>query len=561
MVNERNDSGKDIFWADKLAKCLVKRKKFNYINKEIPKLKEYVIKSSTSLSGVPHIGNASDVIRHDALVRALKDIGKKVKFLWVSEDMDPLRKVPKNIPEGFKKYLGMPVSDIPCPEGCCKSYSYHFSKLFFESLKDFGTNPDYKSTSESYRNGEFTKWIVLAMKNVNKIREIWNKSRKSKLNEKWTPWQPVCENCGKIITTNVISYDDEHATYICKDYSFREFGKKAYTKVKGCGHKGISEFKKGDGKLLWRVEWAMLWSAWKVVFEGAGKEHFMPGGSFWTAGEISEKIFNWPEPYPCDNPLQPYEYITVDGEKMSASKGNVVATWEWPTFAPPQVLRLLFLKKMRKVRDFSYKKIPDYVDEYDTLQRIYFGAEKVDNEKEEQHLKRLYEMVETEMPDKLPVQIPFSFAAVIAQISKIPNKNNLERAIDMLKATNHITTDLNDEDKKIIEKRLNMAYNWVMKFAPEHKITVNDKVPQKIKEKVKNEIPALKELARALTKEMSEEELYKLFFDLCKKHNINTKKFFRSAYQVLISKDSGPRLAPFILALGKERVRKILEQL
>jgi len=188
----------------------VNRKKFNYTGKDMPKTNEYFIKSSTSISGIPHIGNASDVIRHDALTRALRGLGKDVTLFWVAENMDALRKVPAGIPKDFEKYLGMPVADIPCPDGCCGSYSEHFCNLFIESLeKHFGAELKFKNTAEAYRSGEFTPYIKKAMENLELIKKIWNKSRETPLQEKWTPWKPVCENCGRIMTTSVKDFDEK----------------------------------------------------------------------------------------------------------------------------------------------------------------------------------------------------------------------------------------------------------------------------------------------------------------------------------------------------------------
>lgn len=547
-----------IYWADVLAKEIINRKKYNYIDKEIPKMNHFFIKSSTSISGIPHIGNASDVIRHDALYRALKDLGKKVTLYWVAEDMDPFRKVPTGIPKSFEKYLGMPVADIPCPEGCCGSYTEHFSNLFVKSLKeDFGVNLVFKRTSEAYRSGEFLPYIKKIMKNLDLVKEIWSKSREKPLPENWSPWKPVCANCGKIITTQVTEVTETGVKYICKDYEFKEYGKEAYTKVNGCGYEGESKFK--NGKLPWRTEWAVEWAAWKIAFEGAGKEHFMPTGSFWTAGEISEKILDWPEPHPSENPLQPYEYLTINGEKMSASRGNVVCTWEWSKFAPPQVLRLIFLKRLRKVRDFSYEKIPEYVDEYDKLQRVYFGEERIENEKELEHLKRLYEMVEVgKIPDKLPIQIPFSFASLIAQISR--PEDFLERSIELLKSTGHIKYELSDEDKERIKMRILRAGEWARRFAPEqYRIKLNEKIPKNLSIS-DDERDALLRLKDELGKEWTAEGLQDRIYQIGKGLG-DVKKFFKILYMVLIGKESGPRAGPFIIAIGKERVKSILEQL
>ena len=545
-----------LFWADQLAEDIISRKKYNYIDKEIKNPELLTVKSSTSISGVPHIGNASDVIRHDAVVRALRDRGKKVRFIWVAEDMDALRKVPAGIPKSFEKYLGMPVADLPCPQGCCKSYAEHFSRLFVDSLtKNFSTKPEYLSTAQTYRSGEFYPWIKKIMDNISLVREIWNKSSKSPLSENWNPWKPVCENCGKLMTTEVIGRDNDAVNYVCSDYKFQKYEEDAYTSLKGCGHKGVSDIKKGNGKLLWRVEWGMLWAHWKIILEGAGKEHFMPTGSFWTAGEVCERVLNWPEPYPSENPLQPYEYLTIDSKKMSASVGNVVATWEWPDFAPPQILRLLFLKRMKKVRDFSYTKIPDYVDEYDELQKIFFGTKKLENKKEEAQLKRLYEMIEIEIPKKLPPQIPFSFAAIIAQITK--PEESLDRAIKLLKATGHIEK-LDESEKKIILFRLITAKHWVDKYDMD-RIKINATAPDL--EISKEEKKALAELKDDLEKQWNEKDLQFRIYETSKHNNIPPKRFFQLLYQIICSRDSGPRLGPFIITIGEEKVRKLLETL
>jgi len=549
-----------VYWADTLAQDIVERKKFNYLDKEVPKIKTFFVKSSTSISGVPHIGNASDVIRHDALYRALKGMKKDAVLYWIAENMDALRKVPAGIPKEFEKYLGMPVSDIPCPNGCCKSYSEHFCNLFAKSLREnFGVELVFKNTSDAYRSGEFTPYIKKAMENLDLVKQIWNKSMENPLPEKWTPWKPVCENCGKIITTVVKDFDEKGVTYKCEDYDFKKYGKEAYTKVEGCNYEGESLYSKGNGKLLWRVEWGMLWAAWKIIFEGAGKEHFMPTGSFWTAGEICEKVFNWPEPHPSENPLQPYEYLTIDGNKMSASVGNVVSTWDWPTFAPPQVLRLIFLKKLRKVRDFSYQKIPDYVDEYDKIQRIYFGFEKEENEKEEEHLKRLYEMVEIgKIPKKLPVQIPFSFAALISQIYK--PEESMGKAVELLKSTGHIKGKLSKEDEERIRERLLISREWVRRYAPENmRIELREKIPESfvVPEEQRE---ALLKLAEELQSDWKADELQNRIYEIGKETG-DVKGFFQALYAVLIGKTAGPKAGPFIITIGKEKVRKMLEQL
>src|SRR3989344_9589343 len=121
-MKQENAEEQGLFWADQLADKIIGRKKFHYLEKPVPSFKEYTVKTSASISGVLHIGRLSDTIRGVSVARALADKGRKVNFIWVAEDMDPLRSVPEGVPKSFEKHAGMPVTDIPDPDGCHKSY-------------------------------------------------------------------------------------------------------------------------------------------------------------------------------------------------------------------------------------------------------------------------------------------------------------------------------------------------------------------------------------------------------------------------------------------------------
>ena len=97
---------------------------------------KHVIASGTSISGSIHIGNSCDVFIASAIGRELKKRGIDVETIWIADDHDPLRKVPFPLPESYDKYLGMPYSNIPCPEGCCASFVEHFEKPFLGVLDD-----------------------------------------------------------------------------------------------------------------------------------------------------------------------------------------------------------------------------------------------------------------------------------------------------------------------------------------------------------------------------------------------------------------------------------------
>jgi lysyl-tRNA synthetase class 1 len=540
MKQTNENQEKELFWADQLAEKIINRKKFHYIDKKVPKFDVFTVKTSASLSGVLHIGRLSDTIRGESAYRALKDAKIKAKLIWVAEDMDPLRKVPKNVPKDFEKYIGMAVTDVPDPDGNYKSYADRFKSEYFEVLDEFVTTKMEKfSMREEYKKGKFNKYIKKILERAEEIREIQNKYRTNKLSKGFVPWIPICDNCGKIVTTKVKEISNGVVKYQCKDYDFES------TTAKGCGHKGENDPLKGNGKLLWKSEWAAQWTHWKVIAEGAGKEYQVPNSAFWINAEIVERVLSFPMPEPIF-----YEHLMIDGEKMSASLGNVVYPKDWLEIGPAELLKFFYNKRLMKTRSFSWKNLSKLYDDYDTHMNVYLGKIKLDNKKEEQHMKRLFDI--SHGKGIQPVNISFSHATMIAQIG--PTEEDMIRSMEK---TGHYDKKTHD----IIFERINKAKAWLDKYAPDDvKFTVQEDVPKGL-ELSNKEKKALHLVVEALKKKKwNEKTLFEEFYNICKKINIKNIEFFRAAYNVLLNKDRGPKLAPFILALGKERVVELFEK-
>ena len=92
-------------WVDTIAEELMKRGP------------RHVVASGTSISGQIHIGNAGDVIMADGVCRSVRERGGQARLLWIADDSDPLRKIPKQLPAHFDRLLGVPCYNLPCPEG------------------------------------------------------------------------------------------------------------------------------------------------------------------------------------------------------------------------------------------------------------------------------------------------------------------------------------------------------------------------------------------------------------------------------------------------------------
>lgn len=546
-MEKKKQEEQELFWADQLASEIINKKKFNYLNKAIKKPSKYIVKTSASISGVLHIGRLSDTIRGESVVKALLDKGRKAELIWVAEDMDPLRKIPKGMPKSYEKYLGMPVSDIPDFHKCHKSYAEHNVAEYMKVLDEFVSVKMKKySTREEYKKGNFNPYIKKLLASIKELKEILNKYRTNPLPNDWSPWQPICKNCGKIITPRITDFDGTNVKYECKDYDFET------TTAKGCGYKGIANPLKDKGKLVWKSEWAAEWALWQVCAEGAGKEYQVPSSAWWVNAEICEKILDFPMPQPIF-----YEHIIIDGKKMSASLGNVVYPKDWLKVAPAELLRFFYNKRLMKTRSFSWKELPALYDDYDYNEKVYFGKIKLDNKKEQEHLKRLYEISQLEKP-KIHKTLPFAFASMVVQTYD-PEKN-LKMALKAFEETGHLEK-LNKDDEKHLGKMLVYAKNW-LHYVPEEKIDISGKVNASVKKEISmQEKKALKELAIILKKESDSEKLQQGIYEAAKKHNIKPAKFFELLYKIILNKSQGPKLGPFIIAIGKDKVIKLLNEI
>jgi len=529
----------DFFWADQLAEHIISRKAFHYSDKPVPKWNTLTVKTSASLSGVLHIGRLSDTIRGETAYKALKDAGVKADIIWVAEDMDPMRKIPKNVPKEYEKYLGMPVTDVPDMGGNFSSYAERFKSEYFEVIDNFVSLKLKKySMRQEYKKGTFNKYIKIILDNTEEVRKIQNKYKTIKLPKNFSPWKPICDNCGKLQTTEVKGYENGIVKYECKDYDFET------TTAKGCNHKGDNEPLKGNGKLVWKAEWAAQWAHWQIVAEGAGKEYQVPNSAWWVNAEICEHILNYPMPAPIF-----YEHLMIDGEKMSASLGNVVYPKDWLDVAPPDLLRFFYNKRLMVTRSFSWIDLPKLYDDYDNHAKLYHGITTLENKKEESHMKRLFEMSAEKEKEYVPLS--FSHAGIIAQIF-----SDSEDIIRSLEKTGHYDKKKHDA----IFRRIAYAKTWLSKYAPEDlKITLQQVIPKTIT-LTDQQKKALHDVAQSLKKNnWNEKSLFEEFYAVTKKHNLSPGEFFKAAYNVLLNKDKGPKLAPFLLALGKDKVVPLFE--
>jgi lysyl-tRNA synthetase class 1 len=366
------------------------------------------------------------------------------------------------------------------------------------------------------------------MQQRKKVAEILNRSRREPWPENWYPITVYCEKCNKD-DAEITDYDEDYTiTYTCK-----------------CGFKNTINFSKvGIVKPYWRPDWAARWVYYDEAFESAGKDHMVKGSSFDSASAIVKEVFKEKPPYGIM-----YDFVRVKGMggKMSASKGGIITVTDTLEIYLPEMVRFFFAGT-KPNKEFSIPFDEEAIKMYEDFfkaERIYYGKEKV-SARDKAHWSRVYEMSAVDKPPKtMPIQPSFRHCIELINIHKDP-----KRALKAIKTSN-----------TRYQQMLESAKNWLEYYAPEkYKFTIQTTIPKDLKLSTEQK-HVLKELAKDLkARDWTESELFNIFGELCKAHKLEYKDLFKAAYGVLLNKEKGPRLAPFILAIGKDKVAKLFEQ-
>ena len=512
-------------WTDVAADNIIREKG----DKE-----SYTVASGITPSGVVHIGNFREIITVDLVKRALEKKGKKVHFIYSWDDYDVFRKVPKGMPkqEELHKELRKAIVDVPDPYDKHESYARHNQVAVEESVKRVGIEPEFIYQHKMYRKGAYSKEIKIALEHTPEIIKIINQYREHPLEDGWLPIAVFSRKLGTDDVTD-LTWDGKWGV--------------SYKLTDGTTET-VDIRKDGNVKLKWRIDWPMRWNYEKVDFEPGGKDHSTKGGSFDTGKQICKEVYGFDAPT-----YVMYDFIRIKGGsgKMSSSSGEVTTLTDVLEIYEPEVARYLFAGT-RPNREFAISFDVDVIaiyEEFDKVERVYFGEHEV-NDKDKIKMSVAYELSYIgKIPKTIPYQPSFRHLTTLLQIYEC----------DVDKVIGYFEKELkNNHDKTRLRTRATCAVNWIKKYAPdEFTFTVQHESQVTL---AKEEKEILKILAGKLEeKEWDDKELHEEMYILCKNTDFPIKDFFKVAYNVLINKDKGPRLASFILEIGKERVVKLFK--
>jgi len=514
-------------WLDKVAHETVEREKMLGRNLSLIR-----VESGLGASGLPHIGSVGDAIRSYGIKLALETLGYKSELIAYSDDFDGLRKVPAGFPAWLKDYISHPVSRVPDPFDCHESYAGHVGSLLRESLDRLGIEYTFQSGTDAYSSAKLNDQIRKILSHSKSIGKKINELVGQSKYESALPYTPVCKNCERIYVTQALSYSPKKDTvrYRCEG---TKLGEKF---VKGCGYEGDAKISDGDGKLMWKVEFAARWAAFDIRFEAYGKELT---DSVKINDWVASKVLGYPPPYHARYEL----FQTKSGRKMSKSSGNMVTPVEWLEYASPESLRLLMYKRIVGARNISVDDVPVYMDEFDDLEEYYFSKKRDPNALKDARLRGLYEYTTLlDIPKTKGLHIPYRLLAQLASVA--PEGAIEEFVVRRLVSYGMVTTPSDD-----LSKRINWATKWGRR---EGKRIVE--VPELGPEVTK----AVLEFARALRVAKDAEGVQNAAFAAAKNHGLKPGEFFPAVYSILLGSDRGPRLGPYVMDAGRDEVSSAL---
>ena len=501
-------------WSEAIARDIVTTRN----------VKQHVVATGITPSGDIHVGNLREIIVAEAVHTALVELEAGARLIYVADTFDPLRRRYPFLPQEYEAHVGKPLSEIPDPYGCHPSYADHFVQPFLDSLDILGIELEVFRADELYKSGRYVETIKEALAKKDELARIITDVSGRDLPADWSPFNPFCEQCGRINAAKVTGYDLEQEVvyYAC-----------------GCGNTGVASLT-GGGKLAWRVDWAARWKILGVTVEPFGKDHASPGGSFDTGKRISEELYNYPAPYPI-----PFEHILLKldaaGEKtarltaMSSSRGTNIPVHQMLEAVPPEILKYV-IARVWPDKHIEFNPGLPLLNLVDTYEREVGGIGR-----------------------GVAAAIPFRHLITLVQIAR----GDFTTLLEVIKRSGYEIHEANEEELADIRQKARYVENWLRIYAPEHvKFEVQAELPvEAVKQLSERQKKALMLFAQAIPGEvnLSAEVWHNTFYEVAALVNAEVKEIFKAVYIALLGKPSGPRAGWLLASFDANFLRKRLE--
>ncbi|MEJ2097533.1 MAG: lysine--tRNA ligase [Deltaproteobacteria bacterium] len=480
-------------------------------------------------SGLPHIGTFAENARTAWVRHAFEFLtGWPTELIAFSDDMDGLRKVPLNMPqqEMLASHLGKPLCHIPDPFETADSYSGYMNTKLISFLDKYRFDYKFQSAYEAYRRGDFNGGLAVILQKVEAVRGIILPTLSEEKRKDWSPFFPICLNCGRINSTRVTGYHPENNTvdYCCD---------RADDRVTGCGHAGTTSVLNGQTKVGWKVDWALRWYAYDIDYEMYGKDLIE---SARLSGKITRLMGKQP-PVGMFCEL----FLDEDGRKISKSVGKGLTIDSWTSYAPLESLLFYIFQNPKQAKRLFWGIVPKSVDDY-LAGLISYHA--LDSQKQPDSILWHIFNQGKNVPEYTG---DINFSLVNNLIAAV-GADDMDLILEYLKRY-----DPNiDAHRDIIEDLVKKALNFYRDFI----------VPTKqYRRPADAEKQLLLELRKKLEASADEDEtvIQTLPFDLAREHEMPPAELFKLFYEVVFGQERGPRFGTFVRLVGKEKVLSLLD--
>ena len=474
-------------------------------------------------SGLPHIGTFAEVLRTTMVRRAFERLSDIPTELFAfSDDMDGMRKVPDNIPDGDKleEFLHLPLSAVPDPFGTQESFAAHNNARLCSFLDDYGFDYTFVSATECYKSGKFDAALQKMLEAYDEVQSIMLPTLGKERRKTYSPFLPVCGETGHVLQVPVVERDVDAGTIIYQ----REDGKLVETLITG-----------GHCKLQWKPDWAMRWFALLVDYEMSGKDLI---DSVKQSNKITRALGG--------RPPESYTYelfLDENVEKISKSRGNGLTMEEWLAYAPKDTLAYFMFGKPTTAKRLFFDVIPKTVDEY----LSHLG--KFEKENEAAQLKNAVWHVHNGEPPREEVPLSFNVLLNLASACNTEDREVLWGFIA------RYAPDASSEANPILDELVGFAIRYYMDFVKPYKRyrTADDRE--------RAALMALVVGLEGLPEGASAQEAQNKVYEVGKQFEFEPlRNWFRALYEILFGQEQGPRLGSFIALYGIDEMIELIQR-
>ncbi|MDB5718414.1 MAG: lysine--tRNA ligase [Sphingomonas bacterium] len=476
-------------------------------------------------SGLPHIGTFNEVLR-TTMVRnayqAMSDI--PTRLIAFSDDMDGLRKVPDNVPNGamLAEHLGRPLTRIPDPFGKFESFAYHNNAMLREFLDRYGFDYEFLSATEVYASGRFDPALRLVLERYDAIMAVMLPTLRAERQATYSPVLPIDPKTGIVLQVPIEVIDPAAGLVRYVDPND--------------GETMTVSILSGAAKLQWKVDWAMRWTALGVDYEMAGKDLI---DSVVQSSKIARVL--------GARPPEGFNYemfLDEQGEKISKSKGNGLSIEQWLTYGTEESLAYYIFREPKRAKSLHMGVIPRAIDDYWQSRTAWF-----DQDIKQKLGNAVHHVHDGAVPD---ATLPVSFGLLLNLVGVLGETASREQVWGYL---GNYVPDAKPETYPELDRLIGHALAY-------HRDVVAPTLARRAPDA--REAGALADLDARLAvlgAEAGAEAIQNEVYEAGKAAGFDPlRDWFKALYETLLGSSQGPRMGSFIALYGVAGARRLIAE-